>query len=152
MHSRYLDDFTVGQTFKSRAATMTESEIVDFALKFDPQPMHLDVHGAQESGFGNIIASGFHTMSMAFRLWTDLGLYVDTNVAGLALEDVAWKGPVFPGDTIRCIFTVKELTPSRSKPDRGVMKVAFDVRNQKDETVLTYTTVAIVLRRPDEEG
>lgn len=149
MHSRYLDGFAVGDRFVTRAATVTESEVVDFALKYDPQPMHIDAHSAGSGPFGRLIASGFHSLSLSFRLWADLGLFVDTNIAGPGLDEVRWLKPVFPGDTIRSHCTVVEVSPSRSKPDRGILKVAFDVRNQRDECVLTYTIIAMLRRDPN---
>jgi len=149
MHSRFLDAFAVGDVFMTRAATFTESDIVDFALKYDPQPMHIDAHGAAAGPFGSLIASGFHTLSLSFRLWADLGLFATTNIAGPGLDEVRWQKPVLPGDTIRSHCTVVEVSPSRSKPDRGILKVAFDVRNQRDETVLTYTIIAMLRRKPE---
>lgn len=152
MHSRFLDSFAVGDVFVTRAATFTESEIVDFALKYDPQPMHIDAHSAAAGPFGGLIASGFHTLSLSFRLWADLGLFASTNIAGPGLDDVRWEKPIYPGDTIRSHCTVAEVAPSRSKPDRGILKVAFDVRNQRDDTVLTYTIIAMLRRDPEHKG
>ncbi len=152
MHSRFLDSFSVGDVFVTRAATFTESEMVDFALKYDPQPMHIDAHGAAAGPFGGLIASGFHTLSLSFRLWADLGLFATTNIVGPGLDDVRWQKPVRPGDTVRSHCTVTEVAPSRSKPDRGILKVAFDVRNQHDETVLTYTIIAMLRRDTGTEG
>ena len=152
MHSRFLDAFAVGDRFVTRAATVTESEVVDFALKYDPQPMHIDAESAGAGPFGRLIASGFHSLSLSFRLWADLGLFTDTNIAGPGLDDVRWLKPVFPGDTIKSHCTVTEVSPSRSKLDRGILKVAFDVRNQHDECVLTYTIIALLQRDPDHDG
>ena len=109
-------------------------------------------HGAETGPFGGLIASGFHTLSLSFRLWADLGLFATTNIVGPGLDEVRWEKPVYPGDTIRCRCTVRDVAPSRSKPDRGILKVAFDVRNQREETVLTYTIIAMLRRDPNRDG
>ncbi len=148
MHTRYLEDFTVGETFETRSASLTESQIVDFAFTYDPQPIHIDLEAAREGPFGGLIASGFQTLAFSFRLFLDLGFFQKSNIAGPGLDEVRWTAPVRPGDTLRSVVTVIEARPSRSKPDRGSLRLGFKVLNQRDETVLTYQTVAILRRRP----
>ncbi len=149
MHTRYLDDFSVGETFESRSASLTEAQIMDFALTWDPQPFHIDKQAALKGQFGGIIASGFHTQALAFRLFYDLGLIAKSNVIGLGVDDARWPAPVRPDDALRNIVEVVEIKPSSSKPDRGVLKLAHKVVNQNDVVVMTFTTLKILKRKPD---
>lgn len=146
MHTRYLDDFTVGETFESRSASLTEAQIMDFALMWDPQPFHIDKQASLKGIFGGIIASGFQTQALAFRLFYDLGLIVKSNIIGLGVDEVRWPAPVYPDDSLRNRVEVLEVTPSKSKPDRGVLKLKHTMLNQNDVVVLTFITIKILKR------
>jgi acyl dehydratase len=151
MYTRYFEDFTVGQTFTTRSATLTEGEVVDFALKYDPQPMHVDKHAASEGMFGGLISSGFQTLALSFRLYIDLGLTMKSNIVGPGVDELRWLAPVRPGDTIRSIIEVVETRPSTSKPDRGSVRISFSTRNQDGDVVMTYISTMILRRRPHGE-
>lgn len=88
MSTRYFDDFRVGERFTTRGVTFTESGIVDFALRFDPQPFHIDVQAAAESPYGGIIASGFQTLVLAFRMFWDMGLLAGSSMGSPGIEEV----------------------------------------------------------------
>ncbi len=150
MHTRWFDEFHVGDKFATRGMTLTESQIVDFALTYDPQHMHVDAHTAGAGPFGGLIASGFQTLALSFRLFYDLGLVVDSNIVGPGMDEVRWTAPVKPGDTIRTEVEVIEARESRSKPDRGAVKFQFTVLNQRDETVMHYKAITIIRRKPTE--
>jgi acyl dehydratase len=149
MHTRYLDDFHIGETFESRSASLTEAQIMDFALTWDPQPFHIDKQAALKGPFGGIIASGFQTQALAFRLFYDLGLIAKSNIIGLGVDEARWPAPVRPDDALRVIVEVLEITPSSSKPDRGVLKLGYRVLNQDDVVVMTFTTIKILKRFAD---
>ena len=129
---KYFDDLSVGDNFETGGITLTESAIVDFALTHDPQPFHVNKVAAAESIFGGIIASGFQTIALTFRLFRDTGVLTGTNLGGHGMDEVRWLAPVFPGDTLRARVTVEALTPSRSKPDRGVVRFGYRTYNQDD--------------------
>jgi acyl dehydratase len=148
MHTRWFEDFQVGDRFESRGATLTESQIVDFALTYDPQHMHVDAAAAQAGPFGGLIASGFQTLALSFRMFYDLGLMVQSNIVGPGMDEVRWTAPVKPGDTIRSAVEVAEARASRSKLDRGTVRFQFTVLNQRDETVMTYQAITIIRKRP----
>ncbi|MDH3703633.1 MAG: MaoC family dehydratase [Alphaproteobacteria bacterium] len=150
MTTRYFEDWQVGDSFETRGITITESQIVDFALLYDPQSMHIDKTFAAEGMFGELIASGFHTLSISFRLFYDMGYVVHSNIIGLGLDDVRWTAPVRAGDTLRCRVAITALTPSRSKPDRGTMSFKATTLNQRDEEVLHYSSTCILRNRPEE--
>jgi acyl dehydratase len=151
MTTRYFEDWTEGEALETRGATITESQILDFAMLYDPQPMHMDKAFAEQGMFGELIASGFHTLSVSFRLFYDLGYFVYSNIIGVGLDEVRWTAPVRSGDTLRCRVDVLELRASRSKPDRGSMKFRVTAFNQRDEEVMKFTSTSI-LRRRDTAG
>ena len=148
MRDRYFEDFAVGERFTSKGATLTETQILDFALKYDPQPFHLDVEAAKETHFGGLIASGFQTLSLGFRLIYDTGFFKACSVGSPGMDELRWSRPVRPGDTIRTEAEIMELRPSSSKPDRGSARIAYRVLNQAGEVVMSFTAVQIFLKRP----
>lgn len=148
MTSRYFEDWTEGDSFETRGITITEPHILDFALMYDPQPMHVDKEFATAGPFGELIASGFHTLSISFRMVFDMGYFTHSNIIGVGLDDVRWTAPVCPGDTLHCRVKILELRPSRSKPDRGSMRFEVTAVNQKDEAVLRFVSTSILKRRP----
>jgi len=148
MHTRWFEDFTVGDRFESRGATLTESQIVDFALTYDPQQMHVNAAAAAGGMFGGLIASGFQTLALSFRLFFDLGLVERSNIVGPGMDEVRWLAPVRPGDTLRSLVEVLEARESRSREDRGTVRFGFSVENQRSEIVLTYQALTIIRKRP----
>ncbi len=151
MTARYFDDFKVGECFVSESATLTESEIIGFARQFDPQSFHLDREAAKKSTFGGLIASGFHTLSLGFRLFIDTGVIDACGMGSPGMERIRWLQPVRPGDSIRTEARVVEMRPSGSKPGRGVLLMDFEVKNQRGEVVLTMRAVHL-LRRKGQNG
>jgi acyl dehydratase len=143
----YLDDLAVGQRFFSGTHTLEAAEMIRFAAQYDPQPFHLDDAAARETLFGGLVASGWHTAVTMMRLIVDGGLPIAGGIIGTGGE-LMWTNPVRPGDTLRVECEVLEITPSRSKPDRGTVKVRCLTKNQKGETVQSFTPKLIALRRP----
>lgn len=148
MHTRYLEDFTPGEVFRTRGMTMDESAIMDFARQYDPQPIHIDREAAQSGPFQGLIASGFHTHSVVFRLWMDLGLLWGSSLGGPGADELRFTAPVRPGDTLSAEVEILDVTPSRSKPDRGVVRYRMSGFNQRGEQVLSVVSITFVRRRP----
>ncbi len=146
MNERYFDDFRVGETFVSKGVTLHESQILDFALKYDPQPFHLDKHAAADGPFGGLIASGFQTLALAFRMFYQEGVINACSLGSPGCDDLRWLAPVRPGDTLRVIAEVKEVRRSQSKPDRGSLRMGFRVINQNGEDVMSFTAIQILKR------
>ena len=144
----YFEDFTPGREFRTDGATVTESQILDFALAFDPQPFHLDAEAAKETIFGGLIASGFHTMALTFRLFAQTRALAACSLGSPGVDELRWLRPVRPGDTLRATVTVQEQRPSTSKPDRGIVRLDWTALNQRGEPVLTMTSMQLVRRRP----
>jgi acyl dehydratase len=144
----YFEDFTPGREFRTEGITLTEGQIVDFALAFDPQAFHRDAEAAKETIFGGLIASGFQTMALTFRLFVETRALVAGSLGSPGVDEVRWLRPVRPGDTLRVTVQVLEQRPSRSKPDRGIARLHWTTLNQRAEPVLTMTTLQLVKRRP----
>lgn len=151
MHpARYFEDFTVGEVLTSQRKTMTESEIIDFAFKYDPQPFHISVPDAEQTMFGGIIASGFQTLAVTFRLVWQANGWQQTGTGGNGIENLRWLKPVRPGDTLRAEQEVLETRPSKSMPGIGIVKFRTTAYNQHDEPVLTMEAPNFILMRPKE--
>jgi acyl dehydratase len=142
----YLDDLEVGQRFTSGTHTVDEAQIKAFAQQFDPQPFHLDAEAAKDTLFGGLAASGWHTVAITMRLMVEQGLPLAGGIVGVGAE-LAWPQPTRPGDVLQVESEVIELTPSRSRPDRGMAIVRSLTRNQRNEVVQTLTAKLIVPRR-----
>lgn len=141
----YLEDLTVGQTFKTRTHTLEAGEIQDFAAEFDPQPFHLDDDAAKATFFGGLAASGWHTAAITMRLVVE-AMPLAGGVIGAGGE-LQWPAPTRPGDILQSSIEVLEITPSRSRPERGSAIVRMTTRNQRDEVVQTFRCKVLLLRR-----
>jgi acyl dehydratase len=141
-----FDDFEPGQTFNSKGVTLSESQILDFALLYDPQPFHLDKEAAAEGPFNGLIASGFQTLALAFRIFYQANVINACSLGSPGLDNLRWIRPVRPGDTLKVEAKVREKRPSSSKPDRGTLLMDYVVTNQVDEPVMTFTAIHILAR------
>jgi len=143
----YLDDLHVGQRLKSGNYLMEAARIKEFAAEFDPQPFHLDQVAAEASVFRGLAASGWHTAAVAMRLLVAGGLPFANGIVGLG-GDIAWPRPTRPGDTLQVESEIIEITPSRSKPQQGIVTVRSTMFNQDREAVYLLTAKLLVFRRP----
>lgn len=143
----YLEDLHVGQRFFSTSERLTLEQITRFAAEYDPQPFHLEDTAARSSVFEGIAASGWHTASVSMRLLVGGGLPIAGGIVGTGGE-LLWLKPVRPGDTLHVETEVLEIVPSRSKPDRGMVRVRALTINQSGETVQSFTPRLVVPRRP----
>ncbi|VVP86554.1 hypothetical protein PS910_02463 [Pseudomonas fluorescens] len=141
----YLEDLKVGDIFTSGTYEMSEERILAFAAEFDPQPFHTDPEAAKDSFFGGLAASGWHTSAVTMRL-----LVQSTPLAGGLIgagSEVSWPRAVRPGDVLRVVTTIKELIPSKSKPDRGMALVESVALNQDDAVCQKSVSKVLVFRR-----
>jgi acyl dehydratase len=145
--SRYLDDFAVGEVFETDGYTFTDADIIGFATRFDPQPFHLDADAAAQSPYGGLIASGFHTIAVCFRLFIQRGLLIDSSIGSPGMDEVRWYVPVRPGDTLRTRVEVLTVRVSRSRPDRGIVRARYAAHNQHGEEVLSFVANHLLARR-----
>jgi acyl dehydratase len=147
MKQHYLDDLSVGQRFTSGAKLVTEEEVIRFAREYDPQPFHTDPEAAKSTFFQGLAASGWHTMAMSMRLMVDGGLPLAGGIVGAGGE-LSWPMPTRPGDTLTVESEVMEIRPSRSRPDRGMVTVKNETKNQRGEVVQVLVGKLVVPKRP----
>ena len=140
----YFEDFTPGREFRTDGVTITEAQILDFALHFDPQPFHLDVEAAKATIFGGLIASGFHTMALTFRLFAQTRALAACSLGSPGVDELRWLAPVRPGDALSIRVTVREARRSRSKPDRGLVHTFIEVKNQHGTAVMTMLALNLL--------
>jgi acyl dehydratase/ribonuclease HI len=145
----YLEDLYVGQHFTSGLYHMDAVRMKAFATEFDPQPFHLDEAAAQRSVFRGLAASGWHTAAATMRLLVE-GLPFAGGLVGLGGE-IAWARPTRPGDTLRLEMEILGITPSRSKPNQGVVTVRSITFNQKGEQVQVFTSKILAFRRQGDQ-
>jgi acyl dehydratase len=144
----YLEDLNVGSVTELGSVVVDRDELLAFAHRFDPQPMHIDEAAAGASAFGGIIASGWHTGAMWMRLYVDHALGDIANLGGLGIEDLRFSAPVRPGDILTAAVEVLDARPSPRKPDRGTMFVLGTLHNQHGELVFSLRSATRVARRP----
>ena len=147
VEDRYFEDYVPGAVFEYGQIPVIEAEIIEFASRFDPQDMHVDPEAAAQGRFGGLIASGWHTAAMMMRLFVDNFLSKVASLASPGIDELRWLQPVRPGDVLRIRVTVLEATPSRSRPDRGMVRTLVEVLNQQGEVVMSLKPMNIIRRR-----
>lgn len=148
MTELYLDDLQVGNRFGSDSLKVTEEDIIAFARDFDPQPFHLDAKAAEQSVFKELVASGWHTAAMSMKLFVTGELKLAGGSVGLGVDELRWPRPVKPGDTLRLETEILDVRPSKSKPDRGIIRIRNVTTNQDGEVVQTFVASVLVRRQP----
>jgi acyl dehydratase len=143
----HLEDLRAGQRFSSGSHALDEAQIKSFARQFDPQPFHLDEDEAKDTLFAGLAASGWHTAAITMRLMVDGGAPFAGGIIGAGGE-INWPKPTRPGDILHVESEILEVTPSHSRPDRGLVTVRTETLNQRGETVQVLTAKLIVPRRP----
>lgn len=142
----YLEDLYVGQRFRAGPIEMTADEIKTFAAQFDPQPFHLDEDAARDSLFGGLVASGWHTAALTMRMLT-----ASAPIAGGVIGTggrLEWPRPVRPGDRLSVETEILDLSASRSRPERGIVKMRTTTSNQNGEAVQILNAKVVAFGRP----
>lgn len=145
---RYFEDYVEGEVHRFGSIAVEFEEIIAFANRFDPQSFHTDVQAAKKTPFGGIIASGWHTAGLMMRLLVQHYLSHVASLGSPGIDEIRWLRPVRAGDTLSLQVTVLKATPSKSKPDRGMITSLVEVLNQDNETVMTMKGANIMARRP----
>ncbi len=148
MAKRYWEDFEVGAVIEYGGREVSAADIVAFASRFDPQPMHTDEAAARETQFGGLIASGWHTGSLFMRMMADRLLAETASAGAPGIERLRWTKPVRPGDVLRVRTTVLDKRPSASRPEIGLVNQRHEVFNQAGEMVMWCEGAGMLFRRP----
>jgi acyl dehydratase len=142
----YLEDLGTGRRFETASVIVERDAIKRFAADFDPQPFHLDEHAAEGSFFGGLVASGWHTAAITMRLLVTSGLPIAGGVIGAGGE-LVWPKPVYPDDELTVGVEIVTSKRSASRPERGLVTVRCETRNQKGEVVQVMTARLVVPAR-----
>jgi len=146
----YFEDLKVGTETDYGSYEVTRQEVLEFAHKYDPQPFHISDEEAAKTHFGRIAASGWHTAAMTMAVIARH--VVDQKQAGLGspgIDDLRWRRPVYPGDTLHVRGEILEKTPSRSRPEIGSFRTQTIVTNQDDQVVMTFVSIVLIRRRAE---
>ncbi|MCB1176012.1 MAG: MaoC family dehydratase [Leptospiraceae bacterium] len=141
----YFDDISIGDSFELGSYTISREEIIEFANKYDPQPFHIDEEKAKVSIYGGIIASGWHTNAIYMKLFVDTMMNKAHGMGSPGLEELKWKKPVFPGDTLSGKFSIIDKKPFRG--NLGIIIGKNELKNQKGEIVLTFVGKMLFLKK-----
>jgi acyl dehydratase len=149
----YFEDLQVGAETEFGSYDVTRDEVIEFASKYDPQPFHLSDEAAAKTHFGRLAASGWHTAAMTMAVIART--VTEEKQAGLGspgIDELRWKKPVYPGDTLHVRGKILETTPSRSRPDMGSFRTQTTVTNQDGDVVMTFISIVLIRRRPVEDA
>ena len=144
---QYLEDFAAGQIYDTGRLKIDADQIKAFAGQFDPQPFHLDEDAAKNSVFRGLAASGWHTAALTMRLMADGEFKPAGGIIGVGFDELSWQRPVRPGDELHARSEILEVRPSKSRNDRGLIRVRTTTYNQNDEAVQSFIGNLIVPRR-----
>jgi len=144
----YLEDLQTGNCYTAGSQTITESDIIAFATQYDPQPFHTDPVAAGESFFGELCASGWHTAAITMKLFVSGEFQLHGGLIGAGVDELRWPVPTLPGDTLTVDSRILDVRPSRSKPDRGIVRVQITARNQRSEIAQQMTANILAWKRP----
>jgi acyl dehydratase len=144
VQERYFDDYQVGISDEFGSMTVVQEEVIDFGRRFDPQPFHTDPVAAEQSVFGGLIASGWHTAGLMMRLLVEHYISPTASLGSPGIDELRWLKPVRPGDVLSIRVTVLEANRSRSKPDRGIVRSQVEVLNQRREVVMSLKGINLL--------
>lgn len=144
---QYYEDIEVGDTMEFGECHVTKEKIVDFAERYDPQVFHTDEEAAKESAFGELVASGWHTASMCMRMLVDGPLQERASMGARGVDELRWKQPVRPGDTLSIRSEVLDKRVSESDPKRGYVDSLLEGRTQDGDVVISWIGLGMIERR-----
>lgn len=145
----YFEDFKAGDRFESARLTVSEALIVEFGRFYDAQVFHTDPEAAKTTVYGGLIASGLQTIALTFKLFLETGTIAASSLGSPGLDEIRWRAPVRPGDTLHVVAEVLETRVSTSKSDRGIVRVLYTTRNQQGDAVMTLIGNQLLRRRPE---
>jgi len=146
----YFEDLEISAETEFGSYEVTREEVLDFAHKYDPQPFHISEEEAAKTHFGRIAASGWHTAAMTMAVIArHVVAHKQAGLGSPGIDELRWKKPVYPGDTLHVRGRILEKTPSRSRPDLGSFRTQTTVTNQDGETVMTFISIVLIRRRPE---
>ena len=147
MPDTFFEDFEIGAQVATGTVEVTADAIKAFARSFDPQVFHLDETAATATFFGELVASGWHTAGLVMRLLVDADILGGHPLIGAGVDALRWPQPTRPGDRISAVAEIIGRQESRSRPDRGVLRLRISATNQAGAVVQSFEAVVVVPRR-----
>jgi acyl dehydratase len=144
---KFFEDYVPGSVRTFGTILVKEEEIIQFAIRYDPQVFHTDPSAARKTIYGGLVASGWHTAAMAMRLLVDHYLSPSSSMGSPGVDELRWLKPVRSGDMLSVRVSVLEARRSRSKPDRGIVRSLIEVLNQEMTVVMSWKGLGIFLCR-----
>lgn len=138
------EEFSIGQAFRSEDFLLTFEHMIEFSQNYDPQPLHLDEEFAVSGPFGQLIASGFMSLALAWKLWIELGHHDTHGQGGIALQDVRWFAPLLPNTILHTEVTVADLRISSK--GRGIITYDISLVDDSSQVLTRFTTIGLVER------
>lgn len=148
----YFEDFREGQVYETGAHVLDEAEIVAFGRKYAPLPYHTDPEAARKTSFGALVAAGYQTAAVTFGLFARTGALRDSGMGSPGVDRLRWRRPVLAGDELRVLARVLEVSPASGAKGRDAVRIRYDTLNQRDEVVMTLTSLHFVRRRPGADA
>lgn len=147
MPMRYYEDIEVGETHEFGEYHVTKEEILEFAERYDPQSFHTDADAAEDSAFGELVASGWHTAAMCMRMLVDGPVSDRASMGARGVDELRWKRPVKPGDTLSIRTEVLDKRVSESDPERGYVDSFLEGVTQDGDVVISWIALGMIARR-----
>ena len=138
-----FDEFHPGQRLTYGPTTISEAEILAFANAYDPQWFHADVERARAGRWKGLIASGWHTCSIAMRLVVDGALRGSESFGSPGLEYLKWLAPVRPGDALTVHAEVLDARRSERNATLGVLRWRWQLVNEAGAAVLDLVATSL---------
>jgi acyl dehydratase len=148
MPIHYLEDFSPGDVWSFEPWTLSENDIVAFAEIHDPQTMHTDPEAAAAGAYGGLIASGWQTALGTVTPFLREVMRETASLASPGFDTFKWIKPVRAGQPITPRVDILETRQSKSKPDRGIMRLRFSAMDDGGELVWEAEGVFMILCRP----
>ena len=143
----FFEDYQEDTVIEMGPVYVEEDELIEFAIRYDPQPMHIDPEAAKAGPYEGLIASGWHTCALV--MWELVNNYFSpsSSLGSPGIDELQWLRPVRPGDRLKVRATILETKLSRSKPDRGLVRTLIEALNQQQEKVVSFKALNFMLRR-----
>ncbi len=143
----YLNEVSVGTTIDIPPVEIDREQMLDFARRYDPIPLHTDEEYAKSTRFGDLIAPGVMSFMAVWGKYVERDVFAEELIAGKSTK-IEWFKPVYAGDTLKGTATVSQIIP-RNKYN-GIAVITIDIRNQAGELVISSETESIVKYRQEE--
>ena len=143
----FFEDYQEDTVVEMGSLYVEKDELIKFALRYDPQPMHIDPEAAKTGPYKGLIASGWQTCALVMGELVKNYFSPSSSLGSPGIDELQWLKPVRPGDRLTVRATILETKRSRSKPDRGLVRTLVEAFNQKQEKVVSFKALNFMLRR-----